>query len=260
MEDRRVRQRWTTLILCMTALGLTHLLLVAWFEPLRILLGAEPVTQRDFYTHAVQALRVSEALDGWGRGWAYDVQLLAGYPTGTVFDTDNKAWELWTFGLWKLGLDWTLAFNLFVLAAHLAMPIVVVGAARLMRMNWRATLIAAGLGMGLWFFDSLVHTLHWVGMMAFAIVGYLFLLPVALLMRFVSGGRWWHAALMAMCLAAGPLVHPCIFLALVPPMLAIYARAFRGLEKWRHAALWASALVVVIANLWWVVPALRFSG
>jgi hypothetical protein len=142
MEARRALSDRTTLILCAVALALLHLFLVVYFEPLRIMFSGEPIALRDFHTHAEQAFGVSEALDGWGRSWAYDVQLLAGYPTGTVFDADNKAWELWTFGLWKLGIPRPVAFNLFVLLAHLALPLVILGAARLVRMGWRASLIA----------------------------------------------------------------------------------------------------------------------
>ena len=88
-------------------------------EPLEVVFSARPLSGRDYDTHLGQVWRVTEALDGWGKSWAYDVQLLAGYPNGTIFDADNKGWELWTYALYKLGLPMGTAFNMFLLLAHL---------------------------------------------------------------------------------------------------------------------------------------------
>jgi hypothetical protein len=235
-----------------------HVVLTIYFEPLAVIFGEEPISHRDFHTHAEQAWRVTEALDGWGRSWAYDVQLLAGYPNGTVFDTDNKAWELWTFVLWKTGLARGTAFNLFILLAHLMLPAVVLASARLMRLDWWSSAAALGLSVLLWFFDSLPHTCWWIGMQAFAIIGTLFLLPLALMYRYLRDGGWWRAVLLGAVLAFGHLVHPYIFLILLAPMLALYIRSFRKMPRIRHVGAWAAAAFALFANLWWIVVALEF--
>ncbi|MBW2262945.1 MAG: hypothetical protein JRG91_13290 [Deltaproteobacteria bacterium] len=242
----------------LAAVLLLHIALVLYFEPTDIILGPDPLSHRDFHTHAEQAWRVSEALDGWGKSWAYDVQLLAGYPNGTVFDADNKAWELWTYVLWKAGLERGTAFNLFVLLAHLLLPIVVVASARLFRLRWWTCTAAVLLASLMWFFDSLVHTCWWIGMQAFAIAGYLFLLPLALMHRYVEEGGWWRAALMGALLAAGHLVHPYIFIVLALPMLAIYIRGFKRMDRIRHAGIWAAAAFTIAANAYWIIVAFQF--
>lgn len=257
MTDRP-KPKGTILPLAFVVYAIVHLALLVYFEPLVVTFSGDPIAHRDFHTHAEQTWRVTEALDGWGRSWAYDVQLLAGYPSGTVFDADNKAWELWTYALWKIGVPRPVAFNLFVLLAHLALPLVLLASARLLEMTWRGALAAMCLGTLVWFFDSLVHTCHWIGMVAFAIVGAFFVLPLALAQRYLQQGRWHHAALLALALALGHLVHPYLFIVLAPPILAIYIRAFRTLGWQRHAGLWAAALVAIVANLYWIVVALSF--
>ncbi len=261
MEDAERRPpplRASLLPASIAAVILLHLMLVLYFEPPGILLDSQPLSHRDFHTHAEQAYRVSEALDGWGKSWAYDVQLLAGYPNGTVFDADNKAWELWTYALWKAGLEKGTAFNLFVMLAHLLLPVVVLASARLFRLRWWTCTAAMLIASLLWFFDSLVHTCWWIGMQAFAIAGYLFLLPLALLFRYTEEGGWWRAALMGVLLAAGHLVHPYIFLVLVLPMLAIYIRGARSMDLIRHAGVWAAAIFTIAANAYWIAVAFRF--
>jgi len=157
---------------------ITHLFLTFYYERPKLMFSEEPNSWLDFDTHIEQVWRVTEALDGWGKSWAYDVQMLAGYPTGTIFDADNKAWELLTYVLWKAGLAKGTAFNLFILLAHLMLPAVVLASARLMRLDWWSCAAALGLSVLLWFFDSLAHTCWWIGMQAFAIIGTLFMLPL----------------------------------------------------------------------------------
>ena len=76
--------------------------LLAYFGG-RHLLSNRPVTGADYDTHVSQVWRVLEGLEGWGKSWVYDVQHLAGYPNGTIFDADNKAWELWSYATVRLG-------------------------------------------------------------------------------------------------------------------------------------------------------------
>ena len=123
-----------------------HLALIAHFVGVTVFLDDAPGFALDFDTHISQTWRVIEGLDGWRRSWVYDVQLLAGAPTGAIFDADNKAWELWTYALWKLGMSKGAAFDLFPLVAHLLVLPVVYGAARLFGLGRGGALFATGLG------------------------------------------------------------------------------------------------------------------
>src|SRR4051794_20613029 len=106
----RLSGRLVHACLCL-ALVVVHVALVDWFLPFKWLTNSEPITGVDFDTHAEQAWRVLEGLEGWGKSWVYDVQLQAGFPNGTIFDADNKLWELWTFALHHLGIPRATAFN-----------------------------------------------------------------------------------------------------------------------------------------------------
>ena len=67
-----------TVALLLLALGMV----VVYFEPPLVLFGDDPMSGRDLDTHVEQVWRVTEALDGWGKSWAYDPQMLAGQPAG----------------------------------------------------------------------------------------------------------------------------------------------------------------------------------
>jgi hypothetical protein len=243
--------------LAVALLAVAQLALTFYYERPWILFTDEPHGWLDYDTHIEQVWRVTEALDGWGEAWAYDPYLLAGQPNGTIFDADNKAWELWVFALWKLGVPRGMGFNLFILLAHLMVPWVVFSSARLFGSDKWTALLAAALGTWLWYFDSFPHWCWWVGMIAWDIAGYFFLLPLALLYRYVHGGKWWHLVLLALTLSAGHLVHPYTFVILVLPMLAIYVRSFRTLGPLRHVGILAAALCVIATNAYWLIAALR---
>ncbi|MBW2277643.1 MAG: hypothetical protein JRF63_09145 [Deltaproteobacteria bacterium] len=237
---------------------LVHLFLVFHFEQPSLIFAEEPIGWLDFDTHIEQVCRVTEALDGWGKSWAYDVQLLAGYPNGTIFDADNKGWELLTYALWKLGMPRGTAFNMFILLAHLLVPWVAFASARLFRLDKWACLVAMVLATALWYFDCFPHWCWWIGMIAWGIAGYLILLPLALLYRFLADGGWWRAVLGALSLAALLLVHPYGFVVLLLPMLALYVRAFRRIGWRRHLGVWAMVAFTLLTNAYWVVVAVRF--
>ncbi|MCP4675885.1 MAG: hypothetical protein GY854_10335 [Deltaproteobacteria bacterium] len=235
-----------------------HLGLTFYFERPSIIFSDEPNAWLDFDTHIGQTWRVTEALDSFGKSWAYDVQLLAGNPKGTIFDADNKGWELWTYGLWKLGLSRGLAFNLFILLAHLMVPWAVWLAARLFGFDKWAALIAAIMGLLLWFFDAYPRWCWWVGMTEYAMAAYVFLVPLALFYRYLKSGKWYLLALFAAILSIAHINHPYSFVILVFPLMTMYVRVFKKLSVTKHLGIWGAAAVVIAANAYWLIPALQF--
>jgi hypothetical protein len=235
-----------------------HLLLTFYFERPDLIFSEEPNGWLDFDTHINQAWVVTEALDEWGEIWAYDPQVLAGFPHGVIFNADNKGWELWTYALWKLGLPRGTAFNTFILLSHLLAPWVLFAAARLFRLDRWASLTAAVLSMALWHFDAFPHWCWWIGMIAWGIVGYLAVLPVGLLYRYLDDGKLWRAIAAALVMAAAHLIHPYVFIAIAVPMIALYLRSFRRIPLGRHLGVWGIALFTLAANAFWVIEALRY--
>lgn len=215
----------------------------------------------DFATHAEQVRRVIESFETAGQHWAYDVQLLAGAPNGVLFDADNKGWELWTFALTRLGVGEGKAYNAFVLAIHVVMPLLIYASARLFRLDRSAALTSTGLALLLWSFDSFTRWMWFIGTVSYVFVAFFALLPMALFHRWIEDRRPVFALGCAISLAFGHLVHPYIFFILVGPMLAEYLRAGwfeRSLSIGQHACTWAIAAFTLLANGWWLRTALRF--
>ena len=255
----RSRRRRVLMFMAFALVVLLHLTLFVHVERNAPIFNGQPLTWIDFDTHAEQVYRVTDAWAGWGKHWAYDVQLLAGYPTGTVFDADNKGWELWTYVLWRIGIPRAIAFNLFVLFVHLLVPGTVYWAARLFRLSRGEALLAATLAIGVWFFDGLARWSWFSGGVSFAFVSFLFVLPVALFYAHLRSGRWWLLIVLAVVMSLGHLVHPSIFVVLVVPMTAMYVRSFKSLGWKRHVGIVGVALVVIASNAWWLVTAFRYA-
>jgi hypothetical protein len=186
------------------------------------------------------------------------VRHLAGFPTGAVFDADNKAWELLTFVLWKLGMAKGAAFNTFIVLSHLLVAPVVYAGGRLFRLERGSALLAAAAAVLYWNFDGWSHWLWFVGMNAYGMASYLVLLPLGLMYRWMDERRAWQLASLTLSLALCHLVHPYSFFILVVPMLALYVRRAGGLTIKEHAAIIGVALFTVAVNLYWLRVAIRF--
>lgn len=247
-------------VFALAALGVlaVHLACFCYFMPASAWWTDEPMIGVDYETHIGQAWRVIEGFDNWGRSWVYDARLLAGSPQGLIFDADNKGWELWTWAVRGLGASQGFAFNLFVVLAHWLVLAIVYSSARLFELGRGAALAATGMASMIWFFDSFSHWCWWVGMVAYAIAGYVCLLPLALFWRWLRDRRAWQAAATAATLALAHQVHPYCFLILAVPMLVLYVRQARTLGVRGHAVVWGIAAVTLLVNLWWLVPSLRY--
>ena len=253
------RNKRIALVAAFCFVVIAHLILVLYAEQNAPIFKSEPLPWIDFDTHAEQVQRVTDALAGWGKAWGYDPSLLAGYPTGAVFEADNKGWELWTYVFWKLGMSKGAAFNIFVLFAHMVVPGAVYASARLFRLEKWEALLATSLAICLWFFDGLARWNWFSGGVAFSIVSFTFVLPIALFYSYLRTGRHWLLVPLALVMSAGHLIHPAMFVLLVVPMVALYARSFRKLGTLRHAAIVGVAVAVIASNAWWLATAFRFA-
>ena len=241
--------------LAATGVILLHAALTQCFLPLSLVLGPEPIHGDDFDTHIGQTYKVLEGLQGWGRSWVYDPKLLAGQPEGTIFDGDNKAWELWTWVGVSLGASRELAFNSFVLAVFLAWPGLAFLGARLLGFSAGAAVLAAGLSSLGWFFDSFAHWVWWIGMVEYGAGTCFAIVPLALFYRFVRAPGLGLATGTAVALGAALIVHPYAFFILFAPMGCMYLAAARGFGRREHGLVAAIVAGCVALNLWWLLPA-----
>ncbi|HEX2679343.1 MAG TPA: hypothetical protein VHM19_21980 [Polyangiales bacterium] len=243
--------------LALIAVLVAHVLLTLWFLPLDAVFSDQPLTGGDFDMHASQAFRVGEALRTRGKSWAYDVHLHAGFPNGALHDVGNKGWELWTFALSRCGVPEAQAFNLFALVSVLLLPLCIVYAARRFGFQALDATVAAGLGVCLWFFDSLVHFMFTSGKLSFLVVSYGSVVALALMQRWTASRSPRVLAGLGVLLAVLCLVHPYAFLILAVPMLVAYLRAVPVLRVRDHLSLGATCLLVIAANAYWMVIAAR---
>lgn len=240
-----------------TALAALHLFLVNYYVPLRGIFRKVPLQGVDYDLHIGQVYRVVEALEGWGKSWLYDVQLLAGQPEGTILDSGSKGWELWTFALHRLGVDRAIAFNTFVLLVMLAPPLLLYAAARAFDLGRWASLLAAAMVSSLWFFDSHIHWIWFIGMASWGLASCLAPLTIALFHRLLTTERNRLIVPCALCLGGGLLIHPYTFFAAGPSMIVSYAHAFRNLSRRGHAAVIAIAATALAMNGYWLANAAR---
>ncbi|MBL8715872.1 MAG: hypothetical protein JNL79_07740 [Myxococcales bacterium] len=235
-----------------------HVGVMLYMSPASVVLGREPMISLDFSTHYEQCKRAVEAWQASGRTWLWDPHLLAGQPSGAIFDADNKLWEVFCIALVKLGVRFDRAFNLFAWLVSIGVFPVVVASARLLGARPRAALIAGSLAALVWWFDGFTHWLWFVGMVCWAAAAYWFLLPLGLLVAYVRERKRWQLVLLGPVLALVHTLHPYTFLALAGPMLVLYVRERKALSRNEHAAILAAAALTVLANLWWLKTALRF--
>ncbi|MCC6644384.1 MAG: hypothetical protein IT374_02290 [Polyangiaceae bacterium] len=235
-----------------------HLGVMLYMSPPSVILGPAPLISFDWSTHYEQCKRAVESFTASGRGWMWDPQLLAGQPSGAIFDADNKGFELWCLALVKLGVPFDRAFNLFIWAALGAVfPCVLLGA-RLLGQRPRAALVGAALACCVWWFDGFSHWLWFVGMISWGVVSYAWLVPLGLFVAYLRDRRPWQVLVLGPALAAAHTVHPYVFFVLAPPMLTAYVRARASLSRREHALVWGAAAVTVLANAWWLRVAFRF--
>jgi hypothetical protein len=239
------------------ALVAFHLAWTDYFVPLRAVLSKQPLTGDDYDLHIGQIFRVVEGLSRWGHAWLYDVQLVAGQPEGTITDSGSKAWELWTYAWVSVGVDRAVAFNLFVWFTMLGCPVLMFSAARLLRLDRWSSLAAAAMASTLWFFDSNVHWMWFIGMVSWGLCACWSALTLALFIRFVQRPRAGWAFASALSLGTNLLIHPYCFFTLAPPMAAVYLRALRSSPRRMHAGVAAIALIAIAMNAYWLINAAR---
>ena len=242
----------------LAASGLLHLGLLAYYAPLRLLFAGVPFHTYDYALHVYQVDRAARAFDASGRLWGYDPLLLAGQPSGAVEDLTSKSLELFVVAARAVGVDTWVAFDAYVIAIFLALPVVGYVSARLFELPRRTAALAVIGWVLLWYFDSLLHWCWYVGMISWGAASYLTVLTVALMYRAVRDHDARKYAMLCAVTALVTLVHPFSVATLVLPLAALYARRFRALRLWEHAALLAGTIAAASTSLVWVFPALRF--
>lgn len=250
----RTEHRATAMVL-VTAVAL-NIGLLAYYLPKRLFASGKPIGEIDYSLHAYQVSRALDAFRETGKLWAYDPFCLAGQPANVIEDLTSKSLELFVLGATRVGIrPWT-AFNVYILAVHLAVPAVGWASARLFGFSRLRASVAALLWVLLWHFESFLHWCWYVGMISWGAASLLVVLVVALAHRAFQDRRPLHYALLVVATALACIVHPFAVLTLAPPLAVLYARSCRSLSVREHGALLFGVLVSASTALVWAGPAL----
>lgn len=252
------RQRGTRVAVLLAVAAALHVGLLAYFTPLRLLFSGKPIFEYDYALHAYQVDRAAAALRTSGHLWSYDPFVLAGQPANVFEDVTNKALELFVILASRLGANRWVAFNLYVLSAHLSVPVIGWASARLFRLSRLSAALTTLGWVLLWHFDSFLHWCWYVGMIAWGAASALIVLTVALLYRTLRDRQPIQFAAFAAALAFVALLHPFAVVALFVPLVALYARSFKALSPKEHAWLAGAAAGAAATTLVWLVPAMKF--
>lgn len=246
-RDERAEAGSGRIALALVAILGTHLLLLGYFAPRQTMLSKVPLLSDVFGIEAYRVARVRLALEGAGRLWTYDPQVLAGQIVGLVEPLGTRALVLGVLGLGRLGVDPGRAFNGVVLAMHAVLPLVGYAAARAFGKSRAAACVSTALWSLLWFFDALVHYTWFSGRIGFALGSAAVVLGLGLLSRAATGSLRW-AALAALVLGAASLLHPAagLFGAIVVVAAAMVGA---GLLPGRRGTLLAVAIAPAVALL-----------
>lgn len=238
------------------ALIALHLGMLAYVLPIGVLFGDSPFGGPDYQTHYQHTSTLLRVHAEFGRAWAYDPFLLAGHPTGLIFDVDNKLHFGFTSGLVGLGVPLPIAFNLFTLVAAALAPVLVWLAARLLRQAPAAQALAFALGMLAWNFDPTVRFCYGGGMISFAAASALCLVVIAVMQRLLGEQRRVAGVALLLLLPLALRTHVWSFAVLVVPLTGLYLRSCARVQVRTHLFVWGAAVLGLLANLDWLVPAL----
>ena len=245
-----------TLRRCWLALLALHLVMLVYVLPSAVVFGDSPFGGPDYQTHYQHTTTLLRVHAEFGHAWAYDPFLLAGHPSGLIFDVDNKLHFAFTSGLWRLGVPLPVAFNLFTLLAAALAPVLLWLTARLLRQPPAARAVVFGLGVLAWNFDPTVRFCYGGGMISFATASCVCVVVVAVMHRLLDGQRRGFGVALLLLLPLALRTHVWSFAVLVLPLTGLYLRSWSKVQVRTHLFVWGAALLGLLANLDWLVPAL----
>ncbi len=237
-------------------LAAMHLALVFYAIPVQTVFGDGPFGGPDYQTHYQHTHTLQNVMAEFGHAWAYDPDLLAGHPTGLIFDVDNKLHFGFTMLLRGLGVPLHVAFNLFTLLSSLLAPLSLWLAARLLGHTRSAQMMAFALGTLAWHFDPTTRFCWGGGMVSFATAAHVCAVVVAVMHRLMREGRTAYGVALVVLLPLVLRTHAWSFVVLVVPLTGLYVAGWRRVAWRTHVFVWAAAALGLLANLDWLAPAL----
>lgn len=243
----------TTLILVCVLVGCAYS--VTLFLPPGHIFSDSPIYTDDYAMHFSQCLSARRFFLSEARCWGYDPFFLAGYPSGALVNADNKAWELLFLICYPLSEGF--AFKLYLILFLLLYPFFTYAAARNFGLSRGTSIIALVMALLFFYLSITIDLVSW-GMVSYVFMCYFSLFVFSLVYRLLDHFTWRRYALLALFSSLLLSMHILSPVHLFIPLLILYACSIKKLPPARHLLMMVLALIVLMANSYWLVPLAHF--
>lgn len=223
-------------------------------------LANPPLADTDYATHWAETWSMAHFLDH-GRLWGYDPYFMAGYPGNALFDVDNKLVALVSWLLSQTGLSLELSYTLTMTILLLSAPLAIYPAARWFGLGADSAVVAQLAALALWYCDPALRWAWQGGTLAFVSATAFGLLVLAAGSRLMESGARPAVWPLVVWLAGGPLLfwlHAFSFFVLLVPLSTLVLVSWGRASRFQRLLLVAWPPLVVVANLPWLIPFVRF--
>ncbi len=253
------------LILVSSVFVLHSLGLASLFSPVVGLFDSQPIVDQDWGLH-FHHLKSLEAF--WRQDhslWGYNPFFMAGYPSNTIQDLSIKFFEFLSLALSAVLLSPVQWFKVCAFLAMASIPWIMYYAARNFFFDDDSrdftSATAALLGTIYWW-NSLPREMFFYGMIGFPAASYLSILGVSLFYRVAKQAPSFgpvHIGLLMFAVSILPL-HVQSLVMLLPPVMALLIIEPRLLTVRLLASVILAALLSLLCNSSWLIPAIAHRG
>jgi len=224
--------------------------------PFHQLVNENPIYQDDYSVHFYRALVMRRMLSESKAAWGYDPYFMAGYPVGTVMDTDNKSTGLvvWLFSF----LGPARAYKFYVFFIYLAIPIIIYLAAKNFDLTEFEAAIASTLALLFWYFCDWIDSVPMWGAFSFTFVSYISVFSFSLFYKFLKTGKVWDFIIFCLVSAWTISTHVLVLFCLILPIAFTYLIGIKGRGRKFHLLMLIWVVWIGLTNSFWIFPLLKF--
>jgi hypothetical protein len=253
------------LILVSSAFVLHSLGLASLFSPVVGLFDSQPIVDQDWGLH-FHHLKSLEAF--WRQDhslWGYNPFFMAGFPSNTIQDLSIKFFEFFSLALSAVVLSPVQWFKVCAFLAMASIPWIMYCAARNFFFDDDSrdfTSATAALLGAIYWWNSLPREMFFYGMIGFPAASYLSILGVSLFYRVAKQARSFGPVQLGLLIFAVSILplHVQSLVMLLPPVMALLIIEPRLLTVRLLASVILAALLSLLCNSPWLIPAIAHRG
>lgn len=257
-KEKKMTKKFNAQLLVLLLMILLHVLLVVSIFPLPALFSSEPINYNDYMLHYYHWNNFAEYMQGSGRSWGYNPYWMVGYPDNTIYDVENKGIELLTYAASSLGLDDVVVFKWFLMFTFILGPLLTYWAARNFGFSRWSSLVVLALQIVMWHTIPFSRVMVVTGAFSYAFVSFLSIYVLSLLYRYLQEQDTKLLVAIALLCPLSVLLHVYSAVIIAVPGLILYLLYARRQPLRVPLSFAAIAVLVLLSNLFWLIPFLRF--